>query len=43
MELNNKTTTLNTDYEHILEEQLTLKSEAAEISSKKLAKVSELA
>jgi hypothetical protein len=43
MKLNNDTTGLNTDLEKIVEEQSSLKSEAAEISSKKLAKVSELA
>ena len=43
MKLNNDTTQLNSVYEGIIEEQISLKSEAAEISSKKLAKISELA
>ena len=43
MKLNNDTTQLNSVYEDIMEQQISLKSEAAEINSKKLAKISELA
>ena len=43
MKLNNDTSQLNSVLEEIIEEQNKLKSEAAEINSKKLAKVSELA
>lgn len=43
MKLNNDTTQLNSVLEDIIEQQNSLKSEAAEISSKKLAKISELA
>ena len=43
MKLNNETSQLSSVLEEIIEEQNKLKSEAAEINSKKLAKVSELA
>ena len=43
MKLSNDSAGLNADLVKIVEEQSSLKSEAAEISSKKLAKVSELA
>ena len=43
MKLNNDTTQLNSVLEDIVEQQNSLKSEAAEISSKKLSKISELA
>ena len=43
LRLNNETTILNAQLEAIMEEQNKLKSESAEINSKKLGKVSELA
>jgi len=43
MKLNNDNTGLNLVIEQIMEEQNSLKQAAADISSKKLAKISELA
>jgi len=43
MKLNNDTSTQKTEWEMIMDEQNILKEEAAEISSKKNSKISELA